>query len=140
MGIGLNTRQHIRAALEMDVRIQVHMNHRSQVDLMGQTQDRIAHTWDISIGGLAVETETFLPRGTAVEVTLDRLPIWGAEAPEEPTPISMVGRVQRCSMASRRPTYLLAISFLEVGDRMRRAVGQYVQAWGESNVPEAMGT
>lgn len=135
MGVGLNTRQHARAALEMAVTIQVHMNHRSQVDLMGQSQDRAAHTWDISMGGLAVETETFLPRGTAVEVVFDRLPRWGGGAPEEPSPMTVLGRVQRCSMVSCRPSYLLAISFLEMGDRMRQAVDDYVEAWGQTKAP-----
>ena len=138
MDVGLNTRQHVRASLDMDVKVEVHMNHRSQVDLMGQKQQRDGHARDVSVGGLGVETETRLPRGTAVEIALDRLPIWGAEAPEEPSPITILGRVQRCVMASRQPTYVLAISFLEVGERMRQAIGQYVQAWAQSQGPESV--
>ena len=126
--------------MEMDVRVQVHMNHRSQVDLMAKHQHLDGHAWDISMGGLAVEVETYIPRGTALEVSFDRLPIWGGEGPEEPTPITVLGRVQRCAMASHRPTYLLAVAFLEVGDRMRKATEDYVDAWCTSeatDTPEA---
>ena len=120
----LNTRQHTRAAFDASARFTVHLNHRSQVDLVGADATRVARTSDISEGGLSLRSRVYLPRGVLLELEIDdaETALGLVEANVE----TLQGRVQRCFMTGRQPIYMVAVSFVDLAPDIQARISRYV--------------
>lgn len=104
----------------------------------GATVSLSAALVDLSLGGLGLQSEVYLPKRSQVLVRLE-LPERVVEAGESPTLEALVS-VQRAVMSDRRPSYYLGTAFVDpqgVGRAFSERLLRLMQA--EQSTPTAAG-
>lgn len=108
-----------RVEVALPGRLSVAPMHRTMVRLRGdrdgQTRWSDIDIVDLSEGGLGLMSQSFLPRGTRVEIRLD-----GLGETEGMTLLALEGTVKQCRMTDGRPAYFVGCSLRTDSDRTNR--------------------
>jgi len=120
----LVVRQHERRACKLAGTVRVAPEHAQTVKLarsVGDGTGSIAATIvDVSIGGTGLETQFFIPRGTAVVVAVHIGPAG--------TLVEIPSRVQRTTMISREPRYYLGLSYAGKPSEQSATLGALIES------------
>lgn len=119
--VDLNTRRHPRVPLEMPVKYEIR---KSETELSPPMSGVIT---DVSEGGMAIRSESFLARGTRLHLELDRFPPSDDLDDILREPFELEAHVQRCMMVSAQPRYLIAINFDNPPTEFIKTVRKYVK-------------
>ena len=106
----LNTREHFRLHIELPVIMEIAEESREQVRLNEGIGGQMI-TNDLSMGGVALYSEVYLPKNTKLAITIEDFPIplGGARSNDEPFTASVI--VRRVAMVDRKPRYVISGQF-----------------------------
>ena len=120
-----STRRFFRVLYESPVILRVNRKHRSQVRLA--QKNIVGKMVDLSEGGCGVESGLFIPRGTHVDVFLDRSLLQIAGEPAVPKGRSRIVATVISTVTRGLRQYRIGLQFLRVSRLDKEFISKFVK-------------
>lgn len=118
-----------RARAALGVTFEINESMKKQVRL---SKDIVQTTSsDISSGGIAIISDYFIPRGTLLDIKIDKVPLYPGTSKEGDF-IQVTGKVVS-SVMEKANRYRLGIQFTRIDDKEKKAIEKFVEGY-EKNI------
>ena len=119
------TRRFFRVLYESPVLLRVNRKHRAQVRLA--QKNLAAKIVDLSEGGCGLEGDFFVPKGTIMNVFLDRTLLQVAGAPAVPKGHSRITAMVMSAVTRGVRSYRIGMQFVKVSPRDKALISQFIK-------------